>query len=233
MISRYYYPRKGWATRMGETSTACPLCGSRTGASRYQKRMKRHYHWCSNCDLVSVPTADHISPEAERDRYLSHNNSLEQTGYVEMLSTVLDTAENAAGRAPFDMLDYGCGYAPVLGQLAAQRGHAVSNYDPVFFPAPVALESNYTVVTCCEVAEHARNPRDFWMTLSTVVLPGGVLVVRSSLHPDDWNRFLTFWYTYDETHISFYSEICISHVCRTFGFELVSVHDPLWVLRKT
>ncbi len=218
---------------MGETSTACPLCGSRTGASRYQKRMKRHYHWCSNCDLVSVPTADHISPEAERDRYLSHNNSLEQTGYVEMLSTVLDTAENAAGRAPFDMLDYGCGYAPVLGQLAAQRGHAVSNYDPVFFPAPVALESNYTVVTCCEVAEHARNPRDFWMTLSTVVLPGGVLVVRSSLHPDDWNRFLTFWYTYDETHISFYSEICISHVCRTFGFELVSVHDPLWVLRKT
>lgn len=194
--------------------------------------MNRRYHWCTQCDLVHVAASEHVPPDTERERYLTHNNSLDEPGYVRMLEGVVLAAEAVTDKESFALLDFGCGYAPVLGELARQRGHRVTNYDPIFFPQPEALTQGFDVVTACEVAEHARDPVLFWQHVSSVLPPGGRLVVRSSLHPPDWDGFLRFWYTYDATHVTFYSRACVDYVARRFGFELCSIDDPIWVMKK-
>lgn len=214
-------------TKQGE----CPLCKG-SCETRFQPRMNRSYNWCTTCDLVTVSSSERLRKADERARYLSHNNSIDQPGYVRMLLSVLDAAEAVRGQQPCRMLDFGCGYAPVLGELARRRGYAVDDYDPLFFPDPSVLERRYDLVTSCEVAEHARDPVQFWVTVTSVLRTGGIIAVRSSLHPSDWDSFLSFWYTFDETHVSFYSSRSISYVCSRFGFELRALRDPIWVLQK-
>ncbi|MFP4509150.1 MAG: class I SAM-dependent methyltransferase [Spirochaetaceae bacterium] len=194
--------------------------------------MDRRYLWCSECDLIHVPASDHVNLDTERKRYLSHNNSRNEPGYTRVLHSVILAAEAVTDKSSFDLLDFGCGYAPVLGELAQEKGHRVTNYDPIFFPQPDALKQEYDVVTACEVAEHARDPVLFWERLASVVAPGGTLVVRSSLHPSAWDEFLRFWYTFDMTHVTFYSRVCVEYAARRFGFEPCSIDDPIWVMKK-
>ena len=55
----------------------CPLCFSPYAALLYSSRdknMERDFFRCPKCDLVFVPDRYHIGAEAEKERYLTHNN---------------------------------------------------------------------------------------------------------------------------------------------------------------
>lgn len=210
----------------------CPLCKS--GAQRrYHEKTDRHYRWCTNCDLISVAPEERVSAQSEYSRYLEHDNGFHQSGYVRMLTAFLQEVLHVTGLSSgSSLLDFGCGYAPVLKAIAASRGFRASAWDPWFLSNPQALDRSYDAVLACEVVEHVGEPVELFERFSSLLEPQGALAIRSSLHPAGWESFFDFWYIRDRTHISFYSARTVAYCAERFGYRILTVRDPLWILQK-
>ncbi len=194
--------------------------------------MQRRYRWCLSCDLVSVHPGDIVSRESEAARYLEHDNGFHQAGYVEMLSRLLDSTVSSRIPSGGKVLDYGCGYAPVLVELARRRGYDAAAWDPYFLNSADALARRYHAVIACEVAEHVAKPAVLFEHVASLLEPNGLFAVRSSLHPPGWDEFLDFWYTWDRTHVSFYSVRTVRYCADRFGFAVEELQNPVWLLRR-
>lgn len=149
-----------------------------------------------------------------------------------MLSNFLDTAVSPWFSPGARLLDYGCGYSPVLSSIARGRGYAVRSWDPYFLPDTSPLEQTYDIVAVCEVIEHIAAPAPAFSTMRNLLEPGGILAVRSSLHPASWDAFFRFWYIRDRTHVSYYSAATLRFVAERFGFSILKLEDPVWVLQR-
>lgn len=194
----------------------CPLCTGLTDVIHPTASTGCTYLQCKSCDLIHAHEAAYLSPMDERTRYLEHDNTLENEGYVVMLQefivrTIIPFA--SGGKA----LDFGCGPGPVLAHLLRCRGFTVDVYDPFFFPCRSFLSREYDLVTSTEVFEHLKRPAEVLETLCGVIAPGGLLAIMTHLHPGA-DAFADWWYHRDPTHITFYSE-------RTL--EWISQHRPL------
>ncbi|MFW5995501.1 MAG: class I SAM-dependent methyltransferase [Spirochaetia bacterium] len=222
---------------MSERRDTCPLCGGHTEV-RYHENTARHYRWCLECDLISVVPEDRVSRESETNRYLEHDNGFHKTGYVRMLSGFLDTAVDPWVPQPHNeragpprLLDYGCGYAPVMTAIARGRGYQARGWDPFFLPDSRALQQSYDAVAACEVIEHVAFPGNAFSRVRALLRPGGIFAVRSSLHPSTWKDFFRFWYIRDRTHVSYFSRATVEYCARRFGFTVELCDDPFWTLR--
>ena len=209
----------------------CPLCAGPV-SERFDEKTARRYRWCRRCDLVSVHPDDRVTRSSEIGRYLEHDNGHHQSGYVRMLSRFLDRAVKPWCGSGASLLDYGCGYSPVLSSIARGRGYSVRSWDPYFLPDNSALQASYDVIVACEVIEHIAEPGRALAAMRELLEPGGILAVRSSLHPDSWEAFFRFWYIRDRTHVSYFSEQTVRFAAEHFGFTVVELDDPVWVLRK-
>ncbi|MZH03093.1 MAG: hypothetical protein F3745_06790, partial [Nitrospinae bacterium] len=107
----------------------CPLCSS--SAHFLTSGEDRQYWLCSTCRAIFVPASFHISINEEVKRYLKHENSIENEGYVQMFQEKIDLLKNYKIKSA---LDYGCGYEPVLKSLLEEQGIKSDGYDPNFFP---------------------------------------------------------------------------------------------------
>lgn len=214
-----------------QSAPGCPLCGS-PATEREDRKTARRYQWCLRCDLVSVHPEDRVTRTSEIARYLEHDNGYHQSGYVRMLSRFLDRAVDPWCTPGAALLDYGCGYAPVLSGIASGRGYSVRSWDPYFLPDTSALQRRYNVIAACEVMEHIGEPVSALESIHALLEPGGLLSVRSSLHPGSWEEFFRFWYIRDRTHVSYYSEHTVRFIAEHFGFSAVMIEDPFWVLQK-
>ncbi len=109
----------------------CPLCSHPSPAFYWQDK-RREYWQCSNCELVFVPKAFHLSRENEKAEYDKHENNLDDCGYVKFLSRLANPllkclSEKSRG------IDFGCGPAPALAKLLEQQGHSVALYDLLYY----------------------------------------------------------------------------------------------------
>jgi SAM-dependent methyltransferase len=199
-------------------SPCCILCGAPPDRLIAAVGPRRYYA-CGTCGLRYLDPACHPSPDEEEARYREHRNSGDDPRYVAFLARLGDQviARLDAGAVG---VDYGCGPAPVLGRLLQDAGFPVVSYDPVF--VPVALPAAHTVdfVTCSEVIEHAHTPGRLLDDMSRLLRPGGLLAVMTSFVPDD-ERFATWHYRRDHTHVGFYSPQALAWVARRRGWSLV------------
>ena len=115
----------------------CPLCGF--PSSFLTSGENREYWLCSLCRAIFVPSPFHISRIEEVKRYLEHENSLENEGYVRMFQEKIALLQDHEIKSA---LDYGCGYEPVLKSLLEQQGFQADVYDPNFFPE-IHLDKQY------------------------------------------------------------------------------------------
>jgi SAM-dependent methyltransferase len=201
---------------------ACPLCG--TQAAFFAEAGHRPIWACPCCDLRFVPAAHHPSPEQARQRYLLHRNSRTDEGYVRWLGEAVTAlarhAPSGSDGAALTVLDYGCGPAPVLVDLLREAGLQATGYDPFFAP-DADLAHPFDAVVSVETFEHFRNPRADIGRVVALLKPGGVLVVRTSLHAgrDD----MAAWhYALDNTHVSFYSLLTFHFCARQWGLRMVA-----------
>ncbi len=81
----------------------------------------------------------------------------------------------------------------------------------------------YSGVTSIEVFEHLRDPLGTLTALSNCITPGGYIFLRTLLHYDDAQRFRTWWYPIDETHITFYHEESLKYLADQCNLSLLSV----------
>lgn len=207
--------------------TACPLCA---GASRPFHRSDRDFLRCGTCALTFVPAAQHLSPEAERARYATHQNSPGDAGYRAFLDRLLAPL---AERLPAGArgLDFGSGPGPTASVMMRERGFVMTDYDPFFAPDESVLASPYDFLVCTEVVEHLGRPIEAFQRIDGLLSPGGFLGVMTGVLEDD-SAFPAWWYHKDPTHVAFYRPETLDWIARRFGWTLERPSRDAALFRK-
>ncbi len=199
----------------------CPLCGE--AAAYLAAAAERWLYACPQCDLWFVPAAQHWSVTAEQARYRLHQNRLDDSGYVSFLQPVLDCVaalDFADGARRPEVLDYGCGPAPVLVELLRRAGSPALGYDPAFAPA-LEPGRRFKVVVSTETVEHFRRPWEEWQALAARLSPGGTAAIMTELH-DEIKEPARWAYANDGTHIAFYSARTMACLAKRLGWQLAA-----------
>lgn len=170
-----------------------------------------------------------ISTE-EKKRYQSHNNSIENQGYVKFLSPVIEIARphlptKAKG------LDYGSGPGPIMDLLFAVHNIEVTNYDPYFTTDPNVLNEAYDFVTCTEVFEHFYQPNKEINQISKIIKEAGYLILMTELRKD-LEHFKSWSYRTDNTHVCFLNPKSLNFICENWGYQCLSSSHRLHFLQK-
>ena len=194
----------------------CLLCSHPTPTLFHERRDPRHgkrrYRHCSTCDLVFLEPSCRISAAAEKGIYDTHQNSIEDEGYVAFLNRLAvpmlsKLPPNACG------LDFGSGPGPTLNQIFEKSRHLVDLYDPFFCPDTSVFHKKYDFITSTEVFEHLFDPRTVLQQLDALIKPNGTLGIMTEFRTPE-KSFGEWWYLRDASHVCFYSEATFHWVAR-------------------
>jgi 2-polyprenyl-3-methyl-5-hydroxy-6-metoxy-1,4-benzoquinol methylase len=209
----------------------CPLCEAQSNF--FLAGASREYWQCAVCRLIFVPAKYFISEKDEVQHYLKHENSLESEGYVQMFQEIIQVVKNLC-RGAHTVLDYGCGYEPVLKTLLTREGFTVTGYDPHFFPE---LDSNATfdLIISTETFEHFKTPGKEITRLLSRLRPKGYLALMTRLVAQDEplaspESFGRWYYQRDPTHIAFYENATFSWIARHHQMEILFNNEKDFVV---
>ena len=201
----------------------CPLCGKQ--AEGFHSDPIHLFYSCRGCGGLFRDPGQLPEPEAEKGRYLNHRNHLEDRGYIDFASPILQSV-----RRQFDPgtrgLDFGCGHSPVISELLRREKYAVDDYDPFFFPEKVFEGKSYDYLICCEVIEHFHNPDREFRLMHSLLKPGGKLICMTDLYSDQID-FGSWYYKNDRTHVFLYRVKTIDYIRSRFDFRDVKVDGRL------
>ena len=208
----------------------CPLCNCE---SVFQLKLSKKYKdvqylHCPECDLIFVPEKFHLSLKDEAARYILHENSLLNEGYVNMFLEIISLIRKYCPDLN-SVLDYGCGYEPVLAELFKKDGLNCDIYDSNFFPR--FPERSYDLVIVTEVFEHFRNPGAELDKINSLINPSGYLAIRTSFHNLNLiEYFENWWYITDPTHICFLSIRTFEWISRELDMEIIYNNDKNFII---
>lgn len=191
----------------------CPLCMTCHEKQIITGADQRKYYLCAQCSLIFIDPCHHLSPEEEKQHYATHENHLQNKGYVRFLNQLLEPMLPYLDSLMHG-LDYGCGPEPTLSQLVKQHGIACDDYDPFF--ANAALRPPYDFILATECLEHFYYPKKEFQRMCEWLKPGGVLGIMTE-HWATLEQFKTWYYTKDPTHVCFYHEKTLEYLCRHYG----------------
>ncbi|MFN4023418.1 MAG: class I SAM-dependent methyltransferase [Hyphomonas sp.] len=194
---------------------ACPVCNA-PEPQAFLSCPNKDYWRCETCRATFLDPRQHPSPGEELAHYQLHENDPSDPGYRRFLSKL---AVPLLARLPASAcgLDYGCGPGPALAAMLREAGHSVALYDPFFFPDRAALDQTYDFVTCTETAEHFHRPAEEFSRLMAQVRPGGILAIMTCFQTDD-DRFATWHYRMDPTHVVFYRAETLAFIAAAQGW---------------
>ncbi|MBW6535059.1 MAG: class I SAM-dependent methyltransferase [Mariniphaga sp.] len=207
----------------------CPLCYTESIHPEVEGPKSRLFHLCENCKLVFEEKSNRPNIHEEKKRYLEHNNSIHQEGYVTHLNQAIYPALKYL-KSDFRGLDFGCGPVPTLNLLLEKEGFACEFYDPIFFAEPPL--GNFDFIFATECFEHFFRPADEMLKLLGLLKPEGILVVMTQLWKDT-TIFKGWRYAHDPTHVVFYHEQTFRFIAAHFGFEVLEMKkDRVVILRN-
>jgi hypothetical protein len=207
----------------------CGLCGH-TQHNAYFEDKRRPYLQCTRCYLVFVPKSHHIDASAEKAIYDQHQNDLADEGYRRFLSRALDPVVASVGKGAIG-LDFGCGPGPLLAKMLIDAGYRVNLYDLYYHPNNVVLQQRYDFITCTEVIEHIAEPKQVLEQLLSMLKVGAPLVLMTKLVLGQ-DRFASWHYKNDLTHISYFSRATFEYVAQQFNVEIEFIGSDVIVLTK-
>lgn len=200
----------------------CPLC-SHDKTLRIEKNTEREFYQCLNCQLIFVSPHFHLSYEEESKRYGYHQNDPKDSGYRNFLKILLTPLKLYFPHQKCCGLDYGSGNGGAVSVILGEEGHAVVNYDPLFYPSKENWPKKFDFVTCTEVIEHFSNPKKEWEKLIEVS-SGALLGIMSHLTTSQLN-FSSWYYKNDPTHIAFYNRATLQYIADVYSLKLLEVAD--------
>ena len=202
----------------------CLLCHSESTAPFFEGNSQQFLK-CSICGTVYRDPNQFISAEAEKERYLTHNNDIEDERYQQFVSPITsavikDYSCEAVG------LDFGAGTGPVIAKILKDRGFRIRLYDPFFHPDKEVMNQLYDFIVCCEVIEHFHKPLEEFKLLKSLLKAEGKLYCMSDLLVDR-SDFGRWYYKDDPTHVLFYSAENLNWIKRALGFANVRIDGRL------
>ena len=206
----------------------CPLCKS-LKTNHY--RSEENYFCCETCDLVFLNPIKRLSSEAEKARYLTHNNDIDDVRYQNFVAPLVNEIKKNLPKGSSG-LDFGAGTGPVGAKMLEKEGYNVSLFDPFFYNDRALLENKYDFIFSCEVVEHFYNPNIEFQRITNMLRPGGVFTIMTQMY-DENTDFKTWHYSRDPTHVVFYSKKTFEWIKNNFNFlELSIVSDRIITLFK-
>jgi cyclopropane fatty-acyl-phospholipid synthase-like methyltransferase len=211
------------------TDMPCGLCGN-TQHDAYFKDKRRPYLQCTRCQLVFVPKSHHVDANTEKAIYDQHQNDLLDEGYRRFLMRALDPVIARVDKGATG-LEFGCGPGPLLAKMLNEAGYHVNLYDLYYHPHNDVLKLSYDFITCTEVIEHVAEPKHVFEHLLSMLKTGAPLVLMTKLvlGPE---RFATWHYKNDLTHISYFSRATFEFVARQFNVAIEFIGSDVIVLTK-
>ena len=207
----------------------CPLCLN-TNIKHYHHDKWRDYWQCLHCLLVFVQAQDQLNSQDEKSIYDLHENSADDLGYQKFLNKLLvplikKLQVNATG------LDFGSGPGPTISVMMQKQGFTVNNYDIFYANKPSVLNQKYDFVTCTEVIEHLYNPNQEIKLLYKILNTHGLLGIMTKRVLNQ-EKFKTWHYKNDLTHVCFYSDATFEFIAQNWGFELEIINSDSVILQK-
>lgn len=208
---------------------SCPLCQSSEVVDYHQDK-KRPYLQCQSCHLVFVPQSHHLTSELEKAEYDKHENNVDDEGYLKFLSRMASPIIERVNKQSRG-IDIGCGPAPALAKLLEQNGHKMALYDLYYFKDESVLQQQYDFVTCTEVIEHIAKPDAFINQLQSLIKKDGVIGLMTKLVIDQ-ERFKSWHYKNDPTHICFYSKPTFEFIAGKYKLNVEFIGNDVILLSK-
>ena len=206
----------------------CPLCGTGSQLSFFNE--KHRFYTCECCKGIFRAPEQIMNLEQEKNRYLLHQNHLEDQGYLTFASPILQ-AVRSEYQPGAEGLDFGCGHTPVISEVLKKEGFEVDLYDPVFYPSRVFEDKTYDFIVCCEVMEHFQHPAKEFDLLTGLLKPTGKLICMTSIYSDEID-FDSWYYKNDPTHVFLYRRETLGHIGFHWGFSHVKIKESLIVFSK-
>ena len=162
------------------------------------------YWKCTFCNGKFLDKLHYISNVSEKNRYLEHNNDINDEGYKSFLRKLIGPLLKKISTGA-EGLDFGCGHGPALAGMLEKEGFSISLYDPFFFPNKGVFSKQYDFITSSETVEHFFDPFKEFDTLNNLLTPKGWLAIMTSFLTTG-DAFEDWYYRRDPTHVVFYSE---------------------------
>ncbi|MFA7261312.1 MAG: class I SAM-dependent methyltransferase [Aeromonas bestiarum] len=210
------------------TPLSCPLCCA-TDAYGLPVAGKL-YHRCRACELVWLDAAEHLDPEREKAVYDGHDNQVDDPRYRSFLMRAFGEVLNRLP-PPASGLDFGCGPGPALIAMGREAGYQMAGYDKFYADFPELLTRQYDFITSTEVIEHIATPRAVLEMLWGCLKPGGILVLQTQRVLGD-ERFKSWRYRHDPTHIVFFAEASFRTLAARWQADVLFPHADVVVITK-
>ncbi|MEA2029257.1 MAG: class I SAM-dependent methyltransferase [Campylobacterota bacterium] len=206
----------------------CLICDTLCDSFEDAKRGVLYFE-CSSCHFIMKSKEHFSSFDTQKERYDLHNNSEENEGYQEYFQRFIDFALSDIPK-PRSVLDFGCGASSLLAQMISKEGIACDFYDPIYHPNESYKNKTYDLITSVEVFEHLHDPKATLEMLIQSLNPKGYIALQSAFHPHDRERFLSWYYRLDPTHIVFFSPKSFEALAKSLNLSIVASNAKNMVL---
>ena len=203
---------------------SCPLCHTSNNHIFYSDENFEVFQ-CNYCSLLYKNPDQFLTEKEEKNRYLNHNNDVDDKGYQSFVSPIVKAVDQDFP-VTAEGLDFGAGTGPVITEMLSEKGYSLTLYDTFFHSNKKALQQSYDFIVCCEVMEHFHHPDEEFILLKKLLKPEGKMYCMTELFSSEIN-FKEWYYKNDETHVVFYSEKTIKWIQQTFNFSEVKMEGRL------
>ena len=201
----------------------CPLCRNKDPQQFYQDKLN-HFYQCPNCSGLFRPADNIPNSAAEKARYETHNNDVNDPGYRNFVKPLVDHIKTNFSASDSIGLDFGAGTGPVAAVMLSEAGFQINLYDPYFHPDISVLGTTYDFIICCEVMEHFNDPAEEFKTLKTLLKPNGQLLCKTDLYHQGI-KFEKWYYKNDPTHVFIYTKNTLEWIAKEYNLKLSYIDD--------
>jgi len=208
--------------------STCPICAAPAGT--FFENEKHKFYLCPTCGAIFRDPKQLLKETEERSRYLNHISGVEDMGYYDFVSPLIDRVKGDFDKGSLG-LDFGCGHTPVLSEHLKNEGYQMAIFDPIFFKDPKPLNKAYDFIVCCEVMEHFFQPLQEFQNLYNLLRPHGKLICKTHLYEPHLD-FDAWYYKNDPTHVFLYQTQSLQWIGNACGFSDVKIDQRVITFSK-